>query len=298
MAHHDAAIAVRLPAVRRRRGLARQWRVLLLNGGGWVLSTVALFVLLFPVLVMLSTSLKTLDGVYHVPPVWVPSPVTFQNFADIWAKYPLATYMRNSLVIGIGATVLNLAAAIPAGYAVARLRFRGRQTFMLLLLLIQMFSPVIVLIPLFKIMAWLHWLDTYWSLIATGTVFTLAFSIWMLASYFRTIPAEIEEAALVDGCTRAQTILRIALPVAAPGVVTTIIYVFISVWNEFIFALTFISRTEMRTLTVGLYTFIGRWAVQWHYLMAAALVGVVPVVILFMLVERHLVRGLALGAVK
>jgi multiple sugar transport system permease protein len=298
VAHRDATIAVPLPVVRRKRVLSRQWRAVLLHGGGWVLSTGALFVLLFPVLVMLSTSLKTLNGVYHAPPTWIPHPWTLQNFADIWSKYPLATYMRNSLIIGVGATMLNLAAAIPAGYAVARLRFRGRQTFMLLLLLIQMFSPVIVLIPLFKIMAWLHWLDTYWSLIVTGTVFTLAFSIWMLASYFRTIPVEIEEAALVDGCTRGQTIMRIALPVAAPGVVTTIIYVFITVWNEFIFALTFISRTEMRTLTVGLYNFIGRWAVQWHYLMAAALVGVVPVVILFMLVERHLVRGLALGAVK
>jgi multiple sugar transport system permease protein len=161
-----------------------------------------------------------------------------------------------------------------------------------------MFSPIVVLIPLFKIMAALHWLDTYWSLIVTNTVFTLAFSTWMLASYFRAIPAEIEEAALVDGCSRRQAILRVAIPLAAPGVVTTIIYVFITAWNEFVFALTFISRTEMRTLTVGLYTFIGRWAVQWHYLMAAALVGVLPVVILFMLVERHLVRGLALGAVK
>ena len=120
----------------------------------------------------------------------------------------------------------------------------------------------------------------------------------MLASYFRAIPVEIEEAALVDGCTRGQTILRVVVPVAAPGVATTVIYIFISAWNEFVFALTFISRTEMRTLTVGLFTFIGRWAVDWHYLMAAALMGVVPVVILFMLVERHLVRGLALGAVK
>jgi multiple sugar transport system permease protein len=293
-----AAVAARLPALRRRRARSRRWRAVILQGGGWTLSGLALFVLLFPVLVMLSTSLKTLNDVYRVPPSWVPAPLTLQNFADIWARYPLGAYMRNSLIIGVGATVLNLAAAIPAGYAVARLRFRGRQGFMLLLLLIQMFSPIVVLIPLFKIMAALHWLDTYWALIVTNTVFTLAFSTWMLASYFRAIPAEIEEAALVDGCTRPQTILRIVIPVAAPGVVTTIIYVFITAWNEFIFALTFISRTEMRTLTVGLYTFIGRWAVQWHYLMAAALVGVVPVVILFMFVERHLVRGLALGSVK
>ena len=298
MAGQNAALAVPVPRIRKKQTLDRTAHALLLHGGGWVLSAVVLFVLLFPVLVMLSTSLKTIDDVYRIPPRWIPSTVAWQNFADIWTRYPLGTYVRNSVIISVGTTVLNLAAAIPAGYAVARLRFRGRQAFMLLLLLIQMFSPVVVLIPLFKIMALLHWLDTYWSLIVTNTVFTLAFSIWMLASYFHAIPMEIEEAALVDGCTWGQTIVRIAIPIAAPGVVTTIIYVFITAWNEFIFALTFISRTEMRTLTVGLYNFIGRWTVQWHYLMAAALVGVVPVVILFMLVERHLVRGLALGAVK
>jgi len=298
VAHGPATLAVPLREAAGRRARSRLWRALVLHGGGWALSAVALGVLLFPIFVMLSTSVKTLNEVYQVPPVWVPAAVTWRNFVDIWTKYPLRTYMLNSLIIGAGTTCLNLLAAIPAGYAVARLRFRGRQAFMLLLLLIQMFSPIVVLIPLFKIMAALHWLDTYWSLIVTNTVFTLAFSTWMLASYFRAIPAEIEEAALVDGCSRRQAILRVAIPLAAPGVVTTIIYVFITAWNEFVFALTFISRTEMRTLTVGLYTFIGRWAVQWHYLMAAALVGVLPVVILFMLVERHLVRGLALGAVK
>lgn len=298
MAHTPATLAVPVREAGGRRARSRVGRALLLHGGGWALSAAALLVLLFPIFVMLSTSIKTLNEVYQVPPVWIPATVTWRNFAEIWVKYPLSTYMLNSLIIGVGTTCLNLLAATPAGYAVARLQFRGRHAFMLLLLLIQMFSPIVVLIPLFKIMAALHWLDTYWSLIVTNTVFTLAFSTWMLASYFRAIPAEIEEAALVDGCGRAQAILRVAIPVAAPGVVTTIIYVFITAWNEFVFALTFISRTEMRTLTVGLYTFIGRWAVQWHYLMAAALVGVVPVVILFMLVERHLVRGLALGAVK
>jgi multiple sugar transport system permease protein len=298
MAHHDGVLAAPVPRTRGRLAPRRVAHAALLHGGGWLLSAGALFVLLFPVLVMLSTSVKTINEVYQAPPVWIPRTVAWWNFLDIWAHYPLGTYMRNSLIIGLGTTLLNLTAAIPAGYAVARLRFRGRQAFMVLLLLIQMFSPVIVLIPLFKIMAWLHWLDTYWSLIVTSTAFTLAFSIWMLASYFRTIPVEIEEAALVDGCTRGQTIVRVVVPIAAPGVVTTVIYIFISAWNEFVFALTFISRTEMRTLTVGLFTFIGRWAVQWHYLMASALVGVVPVVILFLLVERHLVRGLALGAVK
>jgi multiple sugar transport system permease protein len=271
---------------------------LLIHGIGWTSSALALFVLLFPVLVMISTAFKTLDEVYQVPPTWLSATFAWRNFVEIWERYPLARYIGNSVIIAGGATVLNLLAAVPAGYAVARLRFRGRTLFMLLLLVIQMFSPVIVLIPLFKVMARLHLLDTYWSLIVTNTVFTLAFSIWMLATYLQSIPVEVEEAALVDGCSRGQAIMRVVIPLAAPGIVTTIIYIFICVWNEFIFALTFVTRMEMRPLTVGLYHFVGRWTVQWHHLMAAALVGVVPVVILFMLVQRHLVRGLTLGAVR
>jgi multiple sugar transport system permease protein len=273
-------------------------RSLLLHGFGWTSSALALCVLLFPVLVMISTAFKTIDEVYRVPPTWLASTFAWRNFVEIWERYPLARYVGNSVIIASGATLLNLLAAVPAGYAVSRLRFRGRTPFMLLLLVTQMFSPVIVLIPLFKVMARLHLLDTYWSLIVTNTAFTLAFSVWMLASYFQSIPVEVEEAALVDGCSRGQAVMRVVIPLAAPGVVTTIIYTFISVWNEFIFALTFVTRTEMRPLTVGLYNFVGRWTVQWHHLMAAALVGVVPVVILFMLVQRHLVRGLALGAVR
>jgi multiple sugar transport system permease protein len=286
------------PAAARALSAQHFRRSMLVQGVGWAGSAAALFVLLFPVFVMLSTAFKTIGDVYRVPPAWIPATFAWQNFIEIWTRYPLAAYMRNSVIVAGGATLLNLAAAIPAGYAVARLPFRGRGLFMLLLLVIQMFSPVIVLIPLFKAMARLHLLDTYWSLIVTNTVFTLAFSIWMLASYFRAIPVEIEEAALVDGCTRGQSIARVTLPLAAPGVVTTVIYIFISVWNEFIFALTFVTRMEMRTLTVGLYNFVGRWTVQWHHLMAAALIGVIPVVILFMLVQRPLVRGLTLGAVK
>src|SRR5205807_10543321 len=190
MPDHPAAAAARLPALRGRRGRSRRWRAAILEGGGWTLSGLALFVLLFPILVMLSTSLKTLNDVYRVPPSWVPAPLTLQNFADIWTRYPLGTYMRNSLIIGVGATLLNLAAAIPAGYAVARLRFRGRETFMLLLLLIQMSSPIVVRNPLFKIMAALHWLDTYHPITDTSTLLPPAFPRRGLPTALHPLPLE------------------------------------------------------------------------------------------------------------
>jgi len=161
-----------------------------------------------------------------------------------------------------------------------------------------MFSPVIVVISLFKIIARLGLLNNLLSLIFTNGVFTLAFAIWLLSGYFSSVPKEIEEAALIDGCSRMQSVVRVLLPVAMPGVITTVIYTFITAWNEFMFALTFITSMDKRPLTLGLYNFVGRWTVQWQYLMAAAILALIPVVVLFMFIERDLVKGLAGGAVK
>jgi len=257
-----------------------------------------LVVLLFPFFVMISTAFKGIEEVYTSPPHWIPHEVRGQNFKEIWNKYPLLHYFANSFVIAMGTTFLNTLLSVPAAYAIARLRFVGRRFLLYLFLVVQMFSPIIVIISLFKVIASLGLLDTRLSLIIVNAVFTLAFSIWMLHGYFSTIPVELEEAALIDGCTRIQAILKILLPIAMPGVVTTLIYTFIASWNEFMFALTFITSLEKRPLTIGLYNFIGRWTVQWQYLMAASLLAIIPVIVLFMLIEKQLVKGLAGGAVK
>jgi multiple sugar transport system permease protein len=257
-----------------------------------------LFVLLFPFFVMISTAFKSVDDVYKSPPSWISKQPRWENFKEIWDKYPLLSYFLNSLIIASGSTFLNTILAVPAAYAVSRLRFVGRRFLLYLFLIVQMFSPIIVIISLFKVIAYLGLLDTHLSLIIVNAVFTLAFSIWMLYGYFSTIPVELEEAALIDGCTRLKTITKILLPIAMPGVVTTVIYTFIASWNEFMFALTFITSLEKRPLTIGLYNFIGRWTVQWQYLMAASLLALIPVVILFMLIEKQLVKGLAGGALK
>lgn len=257
-----------------------------------------LLILLFPFFVMVSTALKPLEEVYANPPHWIPREVRLQNFKDIWSKYPLGAYFRNSFVVATGTTLLNMALCIPAAYAAARINFRSKSFIMYLFLVIQMFSPIIVIISLFKIVSSLGLLDSLFALVLTNGVFTLAFSIWLLSGYFRSIPKEIEEASLIDGCSRFQSVVRVLLPVAMPGLVTTIIYTFITAWNEFMFALTFITSMEKRPLTLGLYNFIGRWTVQWHYLMAAALLALIPVVLLFLLIEKELVQGLAGGAIK
>ncbi|WP_369017955.1 carbohydrate ABC transporter permease [Thermatribacter velox] len=257
-----------------------------------------LLILLFPFFVMVSTAFKPLEEVYANPPHWIPREVRLQNFVDIWSKYPLGAYFRNSFIIAAGTTLLNMALCIPAAYAAARINFRSKSLVMYLFLVVQMFSPVIVIISLFKIISSLGLLDNLFALVLTNGVFTLAFSIWLLSGYFRSIPKEIEEASLIDGCSRLQSVVRVLLPVAMPGLVTTIIYTFITAWNEFMFALTFITSMEKRPLTLGLYNFIGRWTVQWHYLMAAALLALLPVVFLFLFIEKELVQGLAGGAIK
>jgi len=263
-----------------------------------ILTILLLLFLLFPFFVMLSTMLKTQKEVYTSPPSWMPKKLQFANLIRIWTEFEFGVYFKSSLIIALGTMVLNTLLTVPAAYAVARLRFVGRGLILYLFLVIQMFSPVIVVISLFKTMAALKILNTYFSLILANSVFTIAFTIWMMNGYFRSIPMEIEEAALIDGCSRVQTITRIMLPIAVPGLVTAMIYSFIAAWNEFLFGLTFIQSQEKMPLVLGLYNFVGRWTTQWELLNAAAFVALVPVLVLFYIIEKRLVAGLAGGAVK
>ncbi len=263
-----------------------------------VLTILLLLLILFPFFVMLSTMLKSGKEVYTAPPFWIPHRFMFSNFITVWREYDLFGYFVSSFIIAIGATVFNTLLSVPAAYAVSRLRFPGRKVILYMFLVIQMFSPVIVVISLFKIIARIHLLDTYISLIITDTVFTLAFTTWMMNGYFKSIPIDIEEAALIDGCTRTQTITKIMLPIAVPGLVTTMIYTFIYAWNEFLFALSFIQSKPKMPLTIGLYNFVGRWSTQWQYLTMSAFYAIIPVLVLFYLIEKRLVAGLAGGAVK
>ena len=259
---------------------------------------IMLVVMLFPFLVMMTTMIRDGSEIYLRPPRWFPEAPTLANLTAVWAEYNLFTYFQSSFIVAVGTTLLNIVLSIPAAYAVARLRFPGRSFSLYLVLAIQMFSPVIVVISLFRMFARTGLIDSYLSLILSNTVFTISFTIWMMTGYFRSIPIQIEEAARIDGCSRVQTIWRVMLPVAAPGLVTAMIYTFIWAWNEFLFALSFIKAVEKMPLTLGIYRFVGRWSTQWELLTAAAFLALIPVVLLFYLIERRLVQGLAGGAVK
>jgi multiple sugar transport system permease protein len=254
--------------------------------------------LLFPFVDMASTALKARKMLYAWPPTWFPEDPEWSNFAQIWIDAPLASYFLNSFVIAGGATLLNAAVCIPAGFALARFRFPGRQAFLYFIIGTQMFSPVVLLLALFLTMNTLGLLNTHLSLILINAAIALPFTVWMMTAYFASIPREIEEAAVLDGCGKLRILWDHFLPIAAPGIVTTMIFAFILAWNEFLLALTFITDARLRPLTTGIYSFVGRFEVQWHLLMAASLVAIVPVFIGFLLIERRLVSGLAVGAVK
>lgn len=264
----------------------------------YMLLGLILFGLLFPFYVMLITSLKPMSEVFSIPPTWLPAKPSLHSYVEVWQAVPLGRFFWNSLIIATGASVLTLVCAVPAGYALARYRFPGRSLVLYTILVTQMFSPVVVIITLFKVLSAYKLLNTYAALIVTNAAFALAFSLWMLTGFFQSVPKEVEEAAQLDGCTTVQTMLKILVPLAAPGVATTVVYTFILAWNEFIFALTFISSTRMQPLTLGLASFIGRFTIEWNLLMAGSLLATVPVIVLFLLVEKHLVTGLSAGALK
>jgi len=267
--------------------------------------TVALYVfvfvisviILYPYIVMFVTALKTNDEMYafdHIlPQVW-----QWSNFVDIWKAAPVLKYLVNSLVISAGATALAILCGIPAAYALARMKFKGKGFFMGAVIMSQMFSPVVLLVGIYRLMVTLNLTDNIIGLILLNAAFNQAFAIWLLRGTFVSISPEMEQAAKIDGCNTVSALIKVLLPMAAPGIITTLIFVFINAWNEYTIALTLISTDVFKPVTVGINVFYGFNFIQWQYLFATSLVATIPVVILFLLIEKHLVAGLTSGGVK
>lgn len=258
----------------------------------------SVLIMLFPFLWMLSTSLKPVNETFQVPPTWIPEQPTLSAYQEIWILRPFGLYILNGFIVATGATILAIAVAAPAAYAFARFRFRGQKVGVLLLLATQMVPYVMIAIPLFVMFSRLGILNTRLGLILADTSIAIPFSVFMLRSYFITLPEQLEEAAMIDGCTRLQAFFKIILPLSVPGIFATAVYCFLLVWGEFLFAVILTDSEAARTVTVGLYTFVGQFLIQWNYLMAAITVVTIPVVILFVWAQRYLVSGLTSGAVK
>ena len=276
-------------------GMVRQT---LLRGMLYLFVIVMCVVILYPFLVMFTSAFRTdadASDIYYLhlfPVEW-----HWENFSHILNRGVLR-YLLNSLVLSTGATVLALACGIPAAYAMARMRFRGRKLFLGFVIMSQMFSPVVLLVGISRLLTDLRLSDSLPGLIFINAAFNQAFAIWLLRGTFVSISPEMEQAACIDGCNTVTALLRVLLPMAAPGIVTTLIFVFINAWNEYTISTVVIHSDANYPITVGLTQFAAFSMIQWNYLFASALLATIPVVILFMFIEKHLVSGLTSGGVK
>lgn len=254
-------------------------------------------VILYPYFVMLITALKDKNEMYAIdhilPEIW-----RWSNFVEIWDAAPVLQYFINSMLIAGGATLLAILCGIPAAYALSRMKFKGKGIFMGAVIMSQMFSPVVLLVGIYKMMVNISLNNSILGLILLNAAFNQAFAIWLLRGTFVSISPEMEQAAKIDGCGTVKALIKVLLPVAAPGIITTLIFVFINSWNEYTIALTLISTDAFKPITVGINVFYGFNFIQWQYLFATSLCATIPVVVLFLLIEKHLVAGLTSGGVK
>ena len=253
---------------------------------------------LYPYFVTICTALKSRAEIFSTSGTVFPIHAIWSNLTDVWSKAPMSSYMLNSILIAGGSTLLAMLCGIPAAYALSRMKFKGQTAFLGFVIVSQMFAPVVLLIGIYKVMMSLHLTNSIVGLIFINAAFNQAFAIWLLRGTFMSISSEMEQAATIDGCNRVQALIKILLPVAAPGIVTALIFVFINAWNEYTIALTLISTDTFKPLTVGINIFNGYNMIEWQYLFAASLYAIVPVVVLFIGIEKNLVGGLTSGGVK
>jgi len=295
----DDAVATPAPAAAIARRRQRDpWRI----ASNVYLALLVLFAML-PMAWMLSTSLKTQFAALQYPPQWIPTNPTIEQYRrllspanDVGREF--LTYAFNSIYVSITTTILGVVIAVPAAYAFSRFRFPGRHLLFYAVLVRNMFPAVVFLIPLFIMMRWLRLVNTPLSLILTYLTFGLPLSIWLLKGFYDNIPPQLEQAARIDGATRFQAFIRVVMPLSSPGIIATAIYSFILAWNEYVYALVFLTSKASLTLPVGLERFFTEYATNWPGLMAASFIMSVPVVVLFLMLQRWFVKALTEGAVK
>ena len=246
----------------------------------------------------LVTSLKTERELYRFPVTYLPQAPTLINYVHVFSGNPFGRFLLNSCIVALTSTVVCVFLAVLASYAFARLRFPGHRVLFLAILIVAMIPLITVIVPLYVLVRGLGLLNTYAGLIGPYITWSLPVAIFILTAFFREIPRDLEEAAAIDGCSRVGALFRIIAPLAAPGLATAGIIVFVNTWNEFLVALTLTSSTEMRTITVGIALFRGEFTFPWGVISAAVLLATVPVVVLILLGQRLVVRGLTAGAVK
>ena len=255
-------------------------------------------VTLYPYFVMFTTAAKSRAEIYSTDGTLLPIHWLWQNFKDIWTLAPLSRYFINSLIVAGGSTLIAIVCGIPAAYALARMKFKGKKIFLGIVIISQMFAPVVLLVGIYKIMSTFGMTDSLVGLVFINAAFNQAFAIWLLRGTFISISPEMEQAATVDGCGKVSALIRILLPVAAPGIVTALIFVFINAWNEYLYSMILMSSSDKTTISVAVKTLEGADILNWGSLMAACAIVVVPSIIFFCFIQNKMAGGLSDGAVK
>ncbi|GLU89225.1 carbohydrate ABC transporter permease [Agromyces sp. NBRC 114283] len=261
---------------------------------------VVLAIFILPYTIMFFGSVKTKAQIRSVDPTYFPTEWHWENYLNMWStpETPLPQNLISTIVISVFATLLVLLVALPAAYYTARFRFPGRMVFLFLVIVTQMLQPAVLTSGLFRQFATLGLIDTWAAMIFINAAFNLSFAVWIMHSFFAGIPKEVDEAAQIDGAGRLTVLFRINLPLVWPGIVTAIVFTFVACWNEFAASLVILSTAGNQPLSVALTKFVGQYETSWQYVFGVSIVAIVPVVILFMLIEKRLVGGLTAGSVK
>ena len=253
----------------------------------------------FPLIWMIVTSLKPQFELFRIPPTFWPNQVTFEHYIRLLTETPFLTYMRNSIIIAVGTTVLVIVVATLGAHSLVRFRYRGREWLAQMVLFTYLLPSVVLIIPLYLLMVSLGVANTLFSLVLAYTTFALPYALWLLRSFMAGIPDDLEAAAMVDGASRMEAFIDVILPQALPGIISTSLFTMILAWNEYLFALVLVNTDAARPLTTGVMSMlVSAFNIEWSLLMAASVMMSVPLVIAFTFLSGHLTRGFGAGAVK
>lgn len=257
------------------------------------------FIFMFtPILWMILTSLKPVDEIVTFPLKYLPEKWTLANYVKLFRGTDFSTYFKNSMIVSLSCAVFTSLVAIFAGYSLARFKFKGKKVTLLIFLATQMVPIVVIIIPMFLIFARINLLNKLSGLAFIYVVLNIPFCTLMIRGFFERIPQALEESAMIDGCTRLESLFKIILPIMLPGIVAAFVFAFIGAWNDLFFSIMFINTESIKTLPIGINTFIGKYEIDWGMMSAAAVFALVPVFIMFGVIQKYLVQGLTSGSVK
>ena len=300
MAELTQPVAVRSGATAYSGSRGKPAKVYLSKAAFWLLVALILIYTLFPFYWAIATSLKRSSDLFTTPVPYWPDPITWDNYRAVFRDDDFVIALRNSAIVSIASVALALVVGSLAAYAIGRFNFRGKTPVMYLILSMTMFPAIAILGSLYDMIRFADAFNTLYALVFAYTTFTLPFMVWVLANFYRAMPAELEQAALVDGASPFRAFYQILLPLAAPGMATTGLLAFIACWNEFLFARTFTITPDARTVPVAIASFGGQtqFDLPWGTIMAASVVVTIPLIVLVLLLQRKIIAGLTAGAVK